>query len=99
MPCASSALVRTEVGRAVIDEGEPGTRRANVQLARVQLVRITDEILELAATLPPSLLRSLDAIHLATARGLGAEVRQVITYDHRMAEAAEGLGLRVVAPS
>jgi len=44
-------------------------------------------------------LRSLDAIHLAAARALGDALAELITYDRRMAEAAEGIGLRVIAPA
>lgn len=43
-------------------------------------------------------LRSLDAIHLATAHQLGADLRQLITYDDRMATAARELGFRVSVP-
>jgi len=41
-------------------------------------------------------LRSLDAIHLAAAIGVGADT--VVTYDARMARSAEALGLLVQAP-
>jgi len=43
-------------------------------------------------------LRSLDAIHLATAHQLGADLRQLITYDDRMATAARELGFKVSVP-
>jgi predicted nucleic acid-binding protein len=57
-------------------------------------------VLDRAATLAPaSPLRSLDAIHLATAQQLGAELRAVLTYDVRMAGAAMALGLVVASPS
>jgi predicted nucleic acid-binding protein len=46
----------------------------------------------------PLELRSLDAIHLATAQELGADLARVCTYDERMADAASALGLTVVAP-
>lgn len=67
-------------------------------LSRVDLVRINDRVLSDAATLLPAELRALDAIHLATARLLGDALARVITYDDRLAEAARGLGLSVVAP-
>ncbi len=51
-----------------------------------------------AAVLLPSDLRSLEAIHLATARRLGSDLGAIITYDERMAEAAMHLGYRVAAP-
>jgi uncharacterized protein len=43
-------------------------------------------------------LRSLGAIHLATARGLGRDLGAIVTYDQRMAEAATHVGHRVVGP-
>jgi predicted nucleic acid-binding protein len=43
-------------------------------------------------------LRSLDAIHLATAQELGDELSAVVTYDDRMAAAAKQLGYRIVQP-
>ena len=63
------------------------------------LVALTDELLDAAALLDPVSIRSLDAIHLATARSLGADVGVVVTYDDRMADAARGLGLEVASPS
>jgi hypothetical protein len=55
-------------------------------------------LLEDAATLDRGVLRSLDAIHLASARTLGDELQAVVTYDARMATAAERLGLQVDTP-
>jgi predicted nucleic acid-binding protein len=43
-------------------------------------------------------LRSLDAIHLATAASIAHELGAVITYDHRMAAEGAGLGLHMLAP-
>jgi uncharacterized protein len=51
-----------------------------------------------AATVQPQLLRSLDAIHLATAMALGPELDAFVTYDDRLAEAARTVGLPVVRP-
>jgi predicted nucleic acid-binding protein len=46
----------------------------------------------------PMELRSLDAIHLASARQLGSSVRQIVTYDERMADAAQADGWPVSSP-
>jgi uncharacterized protein len=67
-------------------------------LTRLDLIRIGTGVLDEAAVLLPSDLRSLDAIHLATARRLGRDLGAIITYDERMAEAAMHLGHRIVAP-
>jgi predicted nucleic acid-binding protein len=51
-----------------------------------------------AATLPGKGLRSLDAIHVASAQQLGGLLDVLITYDHRMIDAARTIGLPVVSP-
>ena len=65
----------------------------------VRLAPLTPEIAHHAGTLVPGRpLRSLDALHLATALAIGPSLTAVVTYDVRMAEAARALGLRVTAP-
>jgi len=98
-PLVSSALARTEVGRALSPLGAVAVRRGRQVLARVDLIRVSDRVLDVATRLPPPELRSLDAIHLATAEQLGRSLARVVTYDARMTVAARGLGLTVVAPS
>jgi predicted nucleic acid-binding protein len=44
------------------------------------------------------MLRSLDAIHLATARVLSSDLAGLVTYDDRMASAATDAGIPVTAP-
>lgn len=97
-PLACSALAHTEVRRALLPFGTEAVARGVEVLRRFDIVRISERILREAGTLPPAGLRSLDAIHLASARALGADLARVCTYDDRMAEAARALGLRVVAP-
>ena len=53
---------------------------------------------ERAATLDPDALRSLDAIHLASAMELGDELDEIVTYDARLAEAARSYGIAVISP-
>ena len=67
-------------------------------LARIDHVRINQHILRTAGRLHPAQRRSLDAIHLATALQFESELRGLITYDERMAQAAEELGIRISAP-
>jgi len=98
-PLVSSALARTEVERALLPLGSTGASRAREVLARFELVRINDRVLAAAGGLLPADIRSLDAIHLATAKLLGPGLRRIVTYDDRMAGAARALGMMVVAPS
>jgi uncharacterized protein len=93
----SSALAWTEVIRAV--------RRARGRVARAQevlegiaLVPIDDGILRGAADLPPVGLRTLDAIHVATALSLGDDIASLVTYDGHLAEAAATAGIQVIVP-
>jgi predicted nucleic acid-binding protein len=44
-------------------------------------------------------MRSLDAIHLAAAMSLGPDLGVVVTYDERLAAAADLLGLPIASPS
>lgn len=94
----SSELTRTELVRAVDRAPSGRTDLARLRLRRTTLVVMTTALLEAAATLTPTTLRSLDAIHVATALSLGSDLDAVLTYDDRMAEAATANGLRVLAP-
>jgi predicted nucleic acid-binding protein len=98
-PLISNALARTEVVRALLPVGPDAVRRGREVLARVDLLRINDRILDVAGLLTPLELRSLDAIHLASAEQLGADLRAFVTYDERLAAAAAGRGLRVIQPA
>lgn len=97
-PLVSSALARTEVLRALLPAGDEAVARGRAVLQRLDLVRVNDRILNAAAVLRPSELRSLDAIHLATAEQLGHELKALVTYDDRMIAAAKALGYSIVQP-
>ena len=58
-----------------------------------------DTVLAIARRLDPSELRSLDAIHLATALSIGGDLGALFSYDDRLAAAATAAGLRVLAPA
>src|SRR5438876_3932071 len=73
-PLVSSALARTEVARALLPLGPAAVQRGQEVLGRVELVRVNDRVLKAAGALLPAELRSLDAIHLATAQQLGADI-------------------------
>ena len=97
-PLVSSALARTEVLRALLPAGAEAVARGRHVLQRLDLIRISDRVLNAAAVLQPPELRSLDAIHLATAQQLGHELTVLVTYDDRMATAAKQLGHRIAQP-
>jgi predicted nucleic acid-binding protein len=97
-PLVSSALARTEVLRALLPAGDEAVARGRIVLERLDLVRVNDRILNAAGALRPAALRSLDAIHLATANELGDELGALVTYDERMVDAARQAGHRIVQP-
>jgi uncharacterized protein len=98
LPLVTSALARTEVVRALLPAGPVAVARGHETLRRIQLLRINDRVLREAGRMEPVELRSLDAIHLASVNQLGAAVKQIVTYDERMTEAAGVLGWSVVSP-
>ncbi|HLM85613.1 MAG TPA: type II toxin-antitoxin system VapC family toxin [Solirubrobacteraceae bacterium] len=79
--------------------GENGVEAARAQLAGVRLLALTDQIRRRASELEPATLRSLDAIHIATALDLGERLACMYAYDARMATAASEAGLQVYAPT
>ncbi|MGI8425311.1 MAG: type II toxin-antitoxin system VapC family toxin [Actinomycetota bacterium] len=97
-PLVSSTLARTEVRRALLQLGETALNRDGEVFARIDLIRVNDKILSLAGTLMPPELRSLDAIHLATARLLGSDLARFVAYDDRLRSAASDAGWKVFAP-
>ena len=95
----TSSLARVEVTRAVNRYLQSAVPVANEVLARINMIEVDDGIIDAAAHLTPVSLRSLDAIHIASATALGTDLDALITYDRRMADAAEQHGLAVRSPS
>lgn len=95
----SSTLTRTEAMRAVRFLGPEATAGIREALRRIDLVAIDDRILDAAGLLDPGVLRSLDAIHVATALALGDDLDVVVTYDERMIEASSLLGIPTATPA
>ena len=62
------------------------------------MLAITDDLLDAASDLGPAILRSLDAIHLATAVAFGDHLTAFVSYDDRLLGAAEAVGLPTLAP-
>ena len=94
----SGDLARTELLRAARRLTPAHVHVAKEVLASVRLLRIGERIFEQAATLDPPSLRSLDAIHLASALDLGPDLEGIVTYDRRLADAATLNALKVLSP-
>ncbi|MGE5829107.1 MAG: type II toxin-antitoxin system VapC family toxin [Micromonosporaceae bacterium] len=98
-PLVASALARTETTRALRCVEPTALPVLASVLALLHQVPLSDPILDSAAALADRALRSLDAIHIATAASLGAGVSWFVAYDRRLAQAAQTEGLAVVSPS
>jgi uncharacterized protein len=97
-PLVASALLVVETRRAVLRQARGDLARADLLLTRIDQVEITRAVLEAASRLPDPTLRSLDAIHVATALQLGRDLDALVTYDSRLAAAAGRQGVPVVTP-
>jgi len=94
----SSALLGVEAIRACGRYGEPYAAEARLFLADVALLPLDDAVLDKAASIAPTALRSLDALHLATALSIRDDVGAFVSYDDRLCDAAAGRGLPVSRP-
>lgn len=92
---ASSKLLHLELARVLRREAlDPA--RARFVLQRCELLGISDTVLQVAAGIEAH-VKSLDAIHLATAAMLPAPVTMV-TKDRRLGEVAESLNIMCLDP-
>jgi predicted nucleic acid-binding protein len=98
-PTVSSALLTVETRRSTIRVDPARLPRADLLLGEVTQIGITDAVLESASRLPDPLLRTLEAIHLATALLLGDELDVLLTYDARLATAAQNHRIPTAAPA
>ena len=95
----TSALSVVEVIRAVRRRDESHVVAARRTLDAAALIPIESAILGQAGILNPTSLRSLDAIHLASALLLGVELEAFVAYNDQLLEAASALGMPVASPS
>ena len=94
----SSSLLGVEAIRACRRHRAGYASDAREWLLDVALIPMDDAILDAATSLDPPPLRSLDALHLATALSIRDELGAFFTYDQRLAEAAETHGLPLAMP-
>ncbi len=94
----SSDLIRTELQRAVRRAAPHRLSQVHSVLRAVVIHTVATSTYERAGMLDSPLLRSLDALHLASALELGDALEGIVTYDDRLADAARAHGVAVVAP-
>jgi len=97
----SSSLAWVEVTRALrtrLDHEHPSTitELADVALSGISEFSLDARVVALARRIGPPILRTLDALHLASATLLDADV--MVVYNQRLAAAADELGIRTIAP-
>lgn len=95
----SSELARLEVLRSCRRVDPLALVTAGALLDGLDLVPLSAHLLNDAAEVGSDVLRSLDAIHLASALSLGDALEVLVVYDHRLAAAATVAGLKVVSPA
>lgn len=97
---ATSRVSYVEVHRAMARAGEERALDSLVAVwERTVFIELEASIADSAARIGPPSLRSLDALHLASALALADDVESFVTYDARLADAARAAGLTVVAPA
>jgi predicted nucleic acid-binding protein len=84
--------------RRAAARGKHDPEHLGVILDSIGVVELNEAIARSAAAVGPAPLRTLDAIHLATAVALAPDLDAFVTYDDRLAEAARAIGLPVVRP-
>jgi predicted nucleic acid-binding protein len=97
-PVVTSELGRVEVLRAARRVGGRAPTEARAVLGDLDLVPLGRAVQDLACDIATPLLRTLDALHLASAVLLSEELTAFIAYDHRLAVAAQAAGLVVATP-
>jgi predicted nucleic acid-binding protein len=98
-PLVSSALLYPELVRAVSRHRPELARRAVALVQRIMTVPLAGDIVTSAATIGNPAIRTLDALHLATAVTIASELQAFVTYDKRLGDAATEVGLTVAAPA
>jgi len=94
----SSALVRTETRRALLRNDPAALPNLPAVLSVIAQIPVSEAILDSAAMLPDPMLRSLHAIHLASAQAIAA-VTALLAYDKRLVDASRLAGFTVVSPA
>lgn len=98
---ASSFVAKVEVPRAIAREDQNSAlfEQGERVLAGLALVHLDLEVAQAAAELAPVRLRSLDAIHFASALSLGDDLGAFAAYDTNLIAAAQAVGAPVLSPA
>lgn len=101
---ATSSIASIEIARALLRAREASRESVADAITTDDLVSalaeipLTTRVRDVAGRLEPAGLRTLDAIHLASALELGDDLGALLTYDHRLADAARTRGIDISSP-
>lgn len=95
----TSDLARTELMRAVRRRDKSAAPTARAVLEALTLLPLSAAVFDVAGLLDPLELRSLDAVHLASALTLGDDLEGIVTYDNQFSRAAAESGLPTIGPA
>ena len=98
LPKVSSQLSAVEVLRVCRRYDDEVVTEARLLLAGLDLIPVGGFVIERAASVEPPALRSLDALHLASALSVREGLVGLVTYDRRLAAAAVAENLVVLSP-
>lgn len=99
VPVVSSELARVEVLRGCRRVNADALPQARALLAGLDLVRLSTDVLDSAADVGDNTLRTLDAIHLASALSIREHLSAFVAYDQRLLHAASAVGLHPTRPA
>lgn len=94
----SSELARVEVLRAARRVGGHAMAEARAVVADLDLIPLDHAVQDIACDIGDPALRTLDALHLASALLLAEELTAFVAYHHRLTDAARAAGLTVATP-
>jgi predicted nucleic acid-binding protein len=94
----TSVVGKVELLRAARRHGPAAVAATTTVIAEIALVPLDAPVLELAASIEPDGLRTLVALHVASAVSLGSGVAHVVTYDARMVQGVRAVGLSPASP-
>lgn len=97
-PVVSSELAKVEVIRACRRVNADALPEARALLTSLDMIPLSTDVVERAAELGEPALRSLDALHLASALSIRADLSFFVAYDQRLCEAASTVGLECLQP-
>ena len=96
MPMGTSTIGFVESVRTLDTIGDYPTAMADLERSFTEIL-VTEEVRDAAARVPSG-VRTLDAVHVASALVVGQALDTLVSYDKRMLEVARSMGLPTAAP-